>query len=77
MDTWGSLAAAKQAKVRINSVYHKPIRYVVNTHHHWDHTFGNGAFEGAEIIAHRFCAADMLTDYADAGKRSPVGRFST
>jgi glyoxylase-like metal-dependent hydrolase (beta-lactamase superfamily II) len=69
VDTWGSLAAAKEAKVRIDNVFGKPVRLVINTHHHWDHTFGNEAFPGAEIAGHRFCAGDMIADYADSKKR--------
>jgi glyoxylase-like metal-dependent hydrolase (beta-lactamase superfamily II) len=69
VDTWGSLEAAKQAKTRIDSVFHKPVLLVVNTHHHWDHTFGNAAFEKATIVGHRFCAGDMKANYADAEKR--------
>jgi len=33
----------------------KPIKYIVNTHFHGDHTGGNGGFanEGATVVAHR------------------------
>lgn len=32
-----------------------PIRYVINTHYHADHTWGNCFFQGATIIAHTLC----------------------
>ncbi|MHB8646532.1 MAG: MBL fold metallo-hydrolase, partial [Thermomicrobiales bacterium] len=35
---------------------------IVNTHADWDHTWGNAAFPGAPIIAHRLCRAAMLTE---------------
>jgi glyoxylase-like metal-dependent hydrolase (beta-lactamase superfamily II) len=79
VDTWGSLSAAREAASFIDSVYRKPVRFVINTHHHWDHTFGNAAFPGAEIVGHRFCGPDMLRDYAnqDARKRYFVGNAET
>lgn len=45
----------------IKAVSDKPIRYVVNTHSHLDHTFGNSEFAnlGALIISHKDCAAAM------------------
>lgn len=32
-----------------------PIRYVINTHYHADHTWGNYLFPGAKIISHTQC----------------------
>jgi glyoxylase-like metal-dependent hydrolase (beta-lactamase superfamily II) len=31
------------------------VRYVINTHHHPDHTYGTYVFEGAEVVAHEKC----------------------
>jgi cyclase len=36
----------------IASVSSQPVRTLVNTHHHGDHTFGNCLFESATIVAH-------------------------
>ncbi len=35
----------------------KPIRYVLDSHHHGDHAYGNAVFakEGATIVAQRYC----------------------
>jgi glyoxylase-like metal-dependent hydrolase (beta-lactamase superfamily II) len=32
-----------------------PVRYVINTHYHADHTWGNYLFSGAKIISHTLC----------------------
>jgi cyclase len=52
-----SMVSAKNAKrfiSDIRTISRKPIRYVVNTHYHFDHVFGNSEFAklGAVIIAH-------------------------
>ena len=36
----------------IGAVTPLPVRTLVNTHHHGDHTFGNYLFSGATIVAH-------------------------
>jgi len=38
-----------------------PVRYVINTHYHADHTWGNCFFPGATVIAHALCR-DMLEE---------------
>jgi cyclase len=37
-----------------------PVRTVVNTHHHGDHTFGNCMFPGAAIVAHERARAEAI-----------------
>jgi len=36
------------------------IRYVVNTHYHADHTYGNCIFEGVPLIAHELTRKQLL-----------------
>lgn len=69
VDTWGSLSAAREAASFIDRRFQKPVRFVINTHHHWDHTFGNAAFPKAGIVGHRFCGPDMAGDYGDRDAR--------
>jgi len=43
----------------IEEVLGMPVRYVINTHYHADHAWGNYIFPGATIIAHSLCR-DLL-----------------
>ena len=59
-----SLVSGKEAKrllADIRKITDKPIRYVVDTHNHFDHTFGNSEFAtlGAVIVAHDNCSENM------------------
>jgi glyoxylase-like metal-dependent hydrolase (beta-lactamase superfamily II) len=55
VDSFISPDAAKELLDEIRKVTDLPIRYVVNTHYHLDHTGGNAVFkqEGATIVAQR------------------------
>ena len=44
----------------IASVTDRPVRTLVNTHHHGDHTFGNALFGGATILAHERTRAEAI-----------------
>ena len=44
----------------ISDVTAAPVRTLINTHHHGDHTHGNGMLPAATIIAHRRCRELIL-----------------
>ena len=58
-------ASSTEARTRaylhaITKVTSQPVRTLVNTHHHGDHTFGNSLFAGATIVAHERCREEVL-----------------
>lgn len=61
VDTLISAKEAQRFLADIRKVTDKPVKYVVNTHHHLDHAWGNGPFvsQGAVVLAHDFTARDL------------------
>jgi len=62
VDTGTTPAAARAFLEDLKLVTTKPVRYVVNTHFHYDHTDGNQVYSGkADIIAHDYVKQAIQT----------------
>jgi len=64
IDTVATRPRAARLAAQVAMMSPGPVRTIVNTHHHGDHTFGNCAFDpSVTVVAHELATAEML----DAG----------
>jgi len=59
IDTGSSELYGKQIKNAISKITSKPIKYIINTHHHPDHFLGNSAFTNSNIYASKFTKEEI------------------
>jgi glyoxylase-like metal-dependent hydrolase (beta-lactamase superfamily II) len=72
-DEYAPLATKIAAALKSIGVTDKPVRFIINTHYHYDHTGGNAAFanQGSTIIAHDNARVRLATG-ASAGNGATV-----
>lgn len=60
IDTLTAPLHARTFIAAIRKVTDKPFRHVVYTHHHGDHINGAQFFDGATIVGHPYCRAEVV-----------------
>src|SRR5881398_1246667 len=64
VDTHSKPSAARVVIAHLRELTSKPVRYVVNTHFHWDHWHGNeaypAAYPDAEIVSNQITREAMV-----------------
>ncbi|PWW26638.1 metallo-beta-lactamase superfamily protein [Cytobacillus oceanisediminis] len=64
IDSGNSPQQARLIKSELEKIQAPPVKYILLTHHHWDHTFGASVFNDCEIVAH-----ELTYDYLKQMKK--------
>lgn len=70
-----SLRVPSFARDLIQDIRHitsKPTQYVIDTHSHWDHSWGNEEFPEAIIVGHNNCYQEMVDVEANLHWRTKI-----
>src|SRR5437773_2077460 len=78
VDTHSKPSAARVIVDRIRAITPKRVRYVINTHFHWDHWHGNEvypkAYPGAEIVTNQI-TREAMRQKGSSASTIIAGRF--
>lgn len=65
---------ADELRAELGSVTKLPIGWLFNTHHHWDHTFGNQRFPDAKIWGHATCRQTLI-EHGDITRKEIIESY--
>ena len=68
VDSRASHRQANQLRSELVTLTSLPVGWVVNTHYHWDHTWGNARFPEAALWGHERCRSEMIEN-GEAARR--------
>lgn len=69
VDSRASHRQADQLRDELKTLTDLPVGWVVNTHFHWDHTWGNARFPEAALWGHERCRSEMIDNGEAARQR--------
>ena len=77
VDSHVTPSAARTLLDSLSVITDKPVRYLVNSHYHFDHAHGNQSFPaGIEIIGHEFTRAKLNGDLGNVLEERTFRSFS-
>lgn len=77
VDSHVTPAAARALLESLSVITDKPVRYLVNSHYHFDHAHGNQSFpQGVEIIGHEFTRKKLNGEIGNVLEESTFKSFS-
>ena len=77
VDSHVTPAASRALLDSLPAITDKPVRYLVNSHYHFDHAHGNQSFPpGVEIIGHEFTRAKLNGDIGNVLEENTFKSFS-